>query len=115
MTCSNCNTCGKDPCSCGGCKPAKYGCDFNIMANPYDASIWNVTINGATKRVKIPKINETDIPLIPSNTNSNVYFYIAGLRLEEGYIASDDDVFSIISKLERDEILEEVFKNYLND
>lgn len=74
MTCSNCNTCGKDPCSCGGCKPAKYGCDFNIMANPFDPSIWNVTINGATKRVKIPKINETDTKLSTNYTNSSLIY-----------------------------------------
>ncbi len=64
MTCDNCfnNSCGCDPCS----HPAKYGCDFDIQANPYDASIWNVTINGATKRVKIPKIAETDTKLSTS-------------------------------------------------
>lgn len=74
MTCSNCNTCGNDPCSCGACKPARYGCDFNIMANPYDPSIWNVTINGATKRVKIPKINETDTKLSTNYTSSSLIY-----------------------------------------
>lgn len=68
MTCDNCfkNSCGCDPCS----HPAKYGCDFNIQANPYDASIWNVTINGATTRVKIPKIAETDTKLSTSYTTA---------------------------------------------
>ena len=66
MTCDNCNnnSCGCDPCS----HPAKYGCDFDIQANPYDASIWNVTINGATTRVRIPKIAETDTKLSTSYT-----------------------------------------------
>lgn len=72
--CNKCSTCGPDPCGCGGCKPAKYGCDFNIMANPYDASIWNVTINGATKRVKIPKINETDTKLSTNYTSSALIY-----------------------------------------
>lgn len=72
--CNKCSTCGPDPCGCGGCKPAKYGCDFNIMANPYDASIWNVTINGATKRVKIPKINETDTKLSTNYTSSSLIY-----------------------------------------
>ena len=72
--CNKCNSCGPDPCGCGGCKPAKYGCDFNIMANPYDASIWNVTINGATKRVKIPKINETDTKLSTNYTSSALIY-----------------------------------------
>lgn len=55
--------CDNNPCSCNPCGPAKYGCDFDIQANPYDGSIWNITINGATTRVKIPKINETDTKL----------------------------------------------------
>lgn len=72
--CYKCSSCGSDPCSCGGCKPAKYGCDFNIMANPYDPSIWNVTINGATTRVKIPKINETDTKLSTNYTSSSLIY-----------------------------------------
>lgn len=60
--CNNCNSCGHDPCSCG-CKPARYKCDFDIQANPYDPSIWNVTICGAMTKVKIPKLNETDTKL----------------------------------------------------
>lgn len=59
----SCNTCNNDPCSCGKCRPAKYGCDFNITANPFDQSIWNVTICGATTKVKIPKLFETDTKL----------------------------------------------------
>ena len=74
--CSNCcNTCGKDPCGCGGCKPARYSChDFQISANPYDASIWNVTLNGATTKVKIPKINETDTKLSTNFTSSSLIY-----------------------------------------
>lgn len=72
--CNKCSSCGSDPCSCGGCKPAKYGCDFNIMANPYDPSIWNVTINGATTRVKIPKINETDTKLSTNYTSASLIY-----------------------------------------
>ena len=71
--CNKCNSCGLDPCGCG-CKPAKYGCDFDIMANPYDSSIWNVTINGATKRVKIPKINETDTKLSTNYTSASLIY-----------------------------------------
>lgn len=71
--CNKCNNCGADPCGCS-CRPAKYGCDFNIMANPYDASVWNVTINGATKRVKIPKINETDTKLSTNYTAGSLIY-----------------------------------------
>lgn len=71
MSC--CNSCNHDPCSCG-CKPAKYGCDFDIMANPYDPTIWNVTINGATTRVKIPKIAETDTKLSTSYTTASLTY-----------------------------------------
>lgn len=72
MTCDYCNK------NCGACdkcqSPAKYGCDFNIMANPFDASVWNITINGATKRVKIPKINETDTKLSTNYTTSSLVY-----------------------------------------
>ena len=44
------------------------------MANPYDPSVWNVTINGATKRVKIPKINETDTKLSTNYTSSSLIY-----------------------------------------
>ena len=74
MYCNNCSSCGEGPCGCGRCKPAKYGCDFNIMANPFDASIWNVTINGATTRVKMPKINEKDTKLSTNYTSSSLIF-----------------------------------------
>jgi hypothetical protein len=73
-TCNKCNSCGGDgPCGCG-CKPAKYGCDFDVQANPFDASIWNVVINGAVKRVKIPKINETDTKLSTNYTASSLIY-----------------------------------------
>lgn len=76
MTCSNCNsTCGKDPCSCGGCKPARYSCGgLQINASPFDPSVWNVTINGATTRVKIPKINETDTKLSTNYTSASLIY-----------------------------------------
>lgn len=72
MTCNYCNNeCG----SCDKChSPAKYGCDFNIMANPFDKSVWNVTINGATTKVKIPKINETDTKLSTNYTSSSLIY-----------------------------------------
>ena len=69
--CTNCHN--PLPCGCG-CKPASYKCDFDIMANPYDSSIWNVTINGATKRVKIPKTNETDTKLSTSYSGASLNF-----------------------------------------
>lgn len=71
--CNKCDSCGLDPCGCG-CKPAKYGKDFEIMANPYDPSIWNVTINGATTRVKIPKINETDTKLSTNFSSASLIY-----------------------------------------
>lgn len=72
--CNNCNSCGKDPCSCGECRPAKYGCDFSIDANPFDESIWNVTICGATTKVKIPKLYETDTKLSTSYSNKSLIY-----------------------------------------
>lgn len=72
--CNNCNSCGKDPCSCGECRPAKYGCDFSIDANPFDESIWNVTICGATTKVKIPKLYETDTKLSTSYSDKSLIY-----------------------------------------
>ena len=69
----NCN-CKNDPCSCGECRPACYGGEFSISANPFDNSIWNVTINGATTRVKIPKLNETDTKLSTSFSNKALIY-----------------------------------------
>ncbi len=72
--CNNCNSCGHDPCSCGSCKPASYKCDFDIQANPYDSSIWNVTICGAMTKVKIPKLNETDTKLSTNYSNRSLIY-----------------------------------------
>ncbi len=76
--CSNNNACGSGSCGscdpCGGCTPAKYGKDFQIWANPYDQSIWNVCINGATQRVKIPKLNESDTKLSVNYTSSSLIY-----------------------------------------
>lgn len=72
--CNNCNSCNQDPCSCGSCKPASYKCDFDIQANPYDASIWNVTICGAMTKVKIPKLNETDTKLSTNYSNKTLIY-----------------------------------------
>lgn len=56
---SNCNSCGKDPCGCNRCEPARYSCGFSIQADPFDSSTWLVNNCGALHRVKIPKIAET--------------------------------------------------------
>ena len=74
MTCDcNCNKSCGDPCGCG-CKPAKYGCDFDIQVNPFDPSIWNVTICGATTRVKVPNLNETDTKLSANYTSASLTY-----------------------------------------
>lgn len=56
MSC--CNYCHRDCCD-GSCRPAHLGCDFDIQANPFDASVWNVVTGGVLHRVKIPPFNET--------------------------------------------------------
>lgn len=73
--CNKCSNCGFDPCGCGGCKPARYSRgDISIVPSPYDASIWMVTIQGATTKVKIPKINETDTKLSTNFTSSALIY-----------------------------------------
>lgn len=69
--CGNlCGGCGR----CGECEPACYDKGFEIQANPFDASIWNVTIGGNTTRVKIPKINETDTKLSVSYSDKALIY-----------------------------------------
>ena len=51
-------------------------------------------INTSTTAKFVARINETGIPLIPLDTNSNVYFYIADVRFEEGYISDDSQKLS---------------------
>ena len=72
--CNKCNSCEHDPCTCGGCRPASYKCDFDIQANPFDSSIWNVTICGAMTKVKIPKLNETDTKLSTNFSNRSLIY-----------------------------------------
>lgn len=75
MNCNKCNNCGFDHCSCGECRPARYSCgDISISPNPFDPSIWMVTIQGATTKVKIPKINETDTKLSTNFTSSSLIY-----------------------------------------
>ena len=58
MSC-NCNKCGNDPCSCGGCQPARYSCDFSIEVDPFNPYIWLLNNCGKLSRINIPKIPET--------------------------------------------------------
>lgn len=59
MSCNNCNRCGDDPCSCGGCNPARYSCDFSIQVDPFNPYVWLFDSCGKISRVDIPKIPET--------------------------------------------------------
>lgn len=52
-----CSPCEKP---CGDCGPAAYDCGFSIMADPTDASFWNVNYCGKISKVKLPAIKETD-------------------------------------------------------
>ena len=70
-----CNECSNKFDSCGhNCHPARYGCEFDVQANPFDASVWNVTLNGATTRVKIPKLNETDTKLSANFSSASLIY-----------------------------------------
>lgn len=70
---SNCNSCNKSDC-CGGCNPAKYNCNFDIQANPYDPNEWIVTNCGMSHKVKIPKINETCTSLSTDYSNATLNY-----------------------------------------
>lgn len=71
-----CNSCNINDC-CGGCKPAKYGCNFNdIQVDPYDASKWKIIINGTPYTVNVPGFNETDT-ILSTDYSSAVLNYKA--------------------------------------
>lgn len=56
---SRCSKCGCNPCD-GGCKPARYSCDFSIQVDPYDPYVWLFDQCGKINRVRIPRFKETD-------------------------------------------------------
>lgn len=71
----NCDNCNKDCNPCGDkCRPAEYGCMFDISINPWDDSYWNVTLNGMLHKVKAPKIKETDTKLSTNYSNATLIY-----------------------------------------
>ena len=56
---SRCSKCSCDPCG-GGCRPARYSCDFSISVDPYNPYVWLFDNCGKINRINIPKIPETD-------------------------------------------------------
>lgn len=109
MKCNSCYHPGCwdfDPCGacdpCDPCAPAKYGCSFNINADPYDKNYWLVEFNGCTARVKLPPINETCTHIsIDDSTSTLVYKgecgteYITGEQL--GSIIDLGDLKDVIA------------------
>lgn len=98
-----CNDCNRPTCG-GCCEPARYGCMFGIQANPYDASYWNVTINGMTHKVKIPSINETDTALSTDYSSATLNYrsekhtdQITGRQL--GQLINLDDLRDVDAEL----------------
>lgn len=73
MSC-NCNKCGNDPCSCGGCNPARYSCGFSIEADPFDPYVWLFNNCGKLERVTIPKVPETCTSLISNFSSSSLVY-----------------------------------------
>lgn len=73
MSC-NCNKCGNDPCSCGGCKPARYSCDFSIEVDPFNPYVWLFNSCGKLSRVDIPKLPETCTSLSSNFSSSSLVY-----------------------------------------
>lgn len=73
MSC-NCNKCGNDPCSCGGCNPARYSCGFSIEADPFDPYVWLFNNCGKLERVTIPKVPETCTSLVSNFSSSSLVY-----------------------------------------
>lgn len=76
-----CNRCNKQPCDCNSdpcgkkCRPARYSCGFDIQVDPFDPTTWLFTNCGATRRVKIPKIAETDTTLKTDYSNATLNYH----------------------------------------
>lgn len=76
-----CNRCNKQPCDCNSdpcgkkCQPARYSCGFDIQVDPFDPTTWLFTNCGATRRVKIPKIAETDTTLKTDYSNATLNYH----------------------------------------
>lgn len=70
---SRCNKCGCDPCG-GGCKPARYSCDFSIQVDPYDPYVWLFDNCGKINRIRIPRFKETDTFLRVDHGSSSLIY-----------------------------------------
>lgn len=70
---SRCNKCSCDPCG-GGCKPARYSCDFSIQVDPYDPYVWLFDQCGKINRIRIPKMKETDTFLRVDHGSSSLIY-----------------------------------------
>lgn len=70
---SRCNKCGCDPCG-GGCKPARYSCDFSIQVDPYDPYVWLFDQCGKINRIRIPRFKETDTYLRVDHGSSSLIY-----------------------------------------
>lgn len=73
LSCNECDPC--DSCKKDKCCSAKFGCDFDIKPDAFDPRYWFFTINGCTKKVRVPNISETDTHLdIDCTTKTLTYF-----------------------------------------
>ena len=88
MNSCNCN----NNCSVG-CKPAQLRCDFDIQVSPYDPSQWFVTICGASKKIKAPKIPNIDTAL-SIDTSKGVLKYDAEYHTD---VVTGDQLGDIIN------------------
>lgn len=54
VACNECNPCNKNCCS-----TAKFGCDFDIAADPFDPRYWFITMGvGCSKKIRLPDLAE---------------------------------------------------------
>lgn len=53
FACDPCKSCG------GGCCPAKFDCSFDVKADANNPRYWWFSVNGCTKKIKLPTLPET--------------------------------------------------------
>ena len=94
--CDKCNKCKKPTCGncCKGCEPARFDCDFDIQADPYNPEVWVLTMCGMSHRISVPDRGCLDASLTPNYTNSTLS--LSGNGLCKTSILTGDQLGNLI-------------------
>lgn len=71
----NCKRDCCDPCKKGCCEPAHFSSDFSIKPDANDPRYWWICLNGLTKRIRVPNVDETSTYLDIDCINKTLTYY----------------------------------------